>query len=83
MPRALLLLLLLYACDAFAAQDATHRRPRFHRQLAPPPARRQESRCALDWLVKRIEAQMKRMEFMPGYFEGKPVEMFYTEPVYD
>jgi hypothetical protein len=38
---------------------------------------------APDWLVKRIEAQMKRMEFMPGYFEGKAVEMFYTEPVYD
>jgi hypothetical protein len=38
---------------------------------------------APDWLVKRVEAQMKRMEFMPGYFEGKPVEMFYAEPVYD
>jgi hypothetical protein len=34
-------------------------------------------------LVKRIEEQVKRMEFMPGYFEGKPVSMFYTEPVYD
>lgn len=38
---------------------------------------------APDWLVKRIEAQAKRMEFMPGYSQGKPVEMFYTEPVYD
>jgi hypothetical protein len=36
-----------------------------------------------DWFVKRIEEQMKRMQFMPGYFQGKPVEMFYTEPVYD
>lgn len=35
---------------------------------------------APDVLVKRIEEQVKRMEFMPGYFEGKPVSMFYTEP---
>ena len=34
-------------------------------------------------LVKRVEEQVKRMEFMPGYFEGKPVSMLYTEPVYD
>ena len=38
---------------------------------------------APDVLVKRIEEQVKRMEFMPGYFEGKPVSMLYTEPVYD
>lgn len=38
---------------------------------------------APDWLVKRLEAQAKRMEFMPGYFQGKPVEMFYAEPWYD
>jgi hypothetical protein len=35
------------------------------------------------FFVKRIEEQVKRMEFMPGYFEGKPVAMFYTEPVFD
>lgn len=34
-------------------------------------------------LVERIEEHAKRMKFMPGYFEGKPVEMFYTEPVFD
>lgn len=36
-----------------------------------------------DFFVKRTEEQVKRMKFMPGYFEGKPVEMFYTEPVFD
>jgi hypothetical protein len=38
---------------------------------------------APDFLVERIEEQVKRMEFMPGYFEGKAVAMFYTEPVFD
>ena len=32
-------------------------------------------------LVTRIEEQVKRMEFTPGYFEGNPVPMFYAEPV--
>ena len=36
---------------------------------------------APQFLVKRIEEQVKRMEFMPGYFEGNPVPMFYVEPV--
>jgi hypothetical protein len=35
------------------------------------------------FLVRRTEEQMKRMEFMPGYFEGKPVEMLYAEPLFD
>jgi len=34
-------------------------------------------------LVERIEEQVKRMEFMPGYFEGKPVPMSYVEPWFD
>jgi para-nitrobenzyl esterase len=34
-----------------------------------------------EWFVNRIEAQVKRMEFMPGYFDGKPVPMHYVEPV--
>lgn len=38
---------------------------------------------APDFLVERVEEQAKRMQFMPGYFEGKPVSMFYTEPVFD
>ncbi len=36
---------------------------------------------APQFLVKRIEEQVKRMEFRPGYFEGKPVPMRYVEPV--
>lgn len=32
-------------------------------------------------LVKRIEEQVRRMEFIPGYFEGNPVPMLYAEPV--
>lgn len=35
------------------------------------------------FFVGRIEKQIERMQFMPGYFEGKPVPMFYTEPVFD
>ncbi|HKS54999.1 MAG TPA: hypothetical protein VJS12_06920 [Steroidobacteraceae bacterium] len=38
---------------------------------------------APEWLVARIKAQTKRMAFMPGYFQGKPVAMLYIEPVYD
>lgn len=33
------------------------------------------------YFVTRIEQQIERMEFMPGYFEGKPVPMLYVEPV--
>ena len=36
---------------------------------------------APQWFVERIEEQVKRMEFMPGYFEGKPAPMRYIEPV--
>ena len=32
------------------------------------------------FLVKRIEDQVRRMEFIPGYFEGNPVPMLYAEP---
>jgi hypothetical protein len=38
---------------------------------------------APDYFVERIEEQVKRMEFMPGYFEGKPVSMLQIEPVFD
>ncbi len=34
-----------------------------------------------EWFVGRIEAQVQRMDFMPGYFNGKPVPMHYVEPV--
>ncbi len=32
------------------------------------------------WFVEGLEAQIKRMEFMPGYHDGKPVPMAYVEP---
>lgn len=36
------------------------------------------------YLVSRIENQIPRMDFMPGYTaDGKPVPMFYIEPVLD
>jgi hypothetical protein len=38
---------------------------------------------APEFFVERIKEQVQRMEFMPGYFEGKPVPMFYVEPVFD
>lgn len=35
------------------------------------------------FFITRIEHQIERMDFMPGYFEGKPVPMLYVEPVLD
>lgn len=35
------------------------------------------------YFVTRIERQIERMDFMPGYFEGKPVPMLYVEPILD
>ena len=32
------------------------------------------------WFVEGLEEQIERMEFMPGYHEGKPVPMAYVEP---
>ncbi len=32
------------------------------------------------WFVEGLEEQIERMEFMPGYYEGKPVPMAYVEP---
>jgi hypothetical protein len=35
------------------------------------------------YLVEQIERGVKRMEFMPGLFEGKPVSMRYVEPAFN
>jgi hypothetical protein len=32
------------------------------------------------WFVDGLAEQVERMEFMPGYYEGKPVPMAYIEP---
>ena len=32
------------------------------------------------WFVDDLAKQVERMEFMPGYYEGKPVPMAYIEP---
>lgn len=38
---------------------------------------------APSYMVKRTELAIQRMEFMPGYFEGKPVPMFHVEALTD
>lgn len=35
------------------------------------------------YFVTRIERQIERMDFMPGYFEGKPAPTLYIEPILD
>lgn len=35
---------------------------------------------APQWFVDGLAEQVERMEFMPGYYEGKPVPMAYVEP---
>ena len=35
---------------------------------------------APQWFVDGLAKQVERMEFMPGYYEGKPVPMAYIEP---
>jgi hypothetical protein len=33
-------------------------------------------------IIRTIEAQVRRMEFMPGFADGKPVPMSYREPAF-
>jgi hypothetical protein len=35
------------------------------------------------WMLKRLDAGVRRMQFMPGLFEGKPVPMHYLEPAFN
>jgi hypothetical protein len=38
---------------------------------------------AAPWMISRLDAGVRRMEFMPGLFQGKPVPMFYIEPAFN
>ena len=35
------------------------------------------------WMLGRLDAGVRRMRFMPGLFEGKPVPMLYVEPAFN
>lgn len=35
------------------------------------------------YFVERIEVGVRRMKFMPGLYEGKPVPMYYVEPAFN
>jgi hypothetical protein len=38
---------------------------------------------AEQWMLGRLDAGVRRMRFMPGLFEGKPVPMLYVEPAFN